>query len=237
VTGIAPLSSQSADNADRLTSDTVGCLRTGEPGVRRQTRKGSTNAVSITCIRTLVGAPGGSAGQLPGAAARKYPLKVIWSMGVRTRTMMNSKYLLTGGIAVVLTLALCGCEGVSHVSAELEHGSVRFAYCAAYSPTEIEVWQSRTSDWSRAKVVWRAEGTPPLRPGEAITYAVPPAGFATTEGPTKFAPARSQLEVDFIDPKKAKTLPYSTGDFDGTKLVEGRWLNWNGQIVDKPCVG
>ena len=153
------------------------------------------------------------------------------------KTMAHVRVMLAAGTAVMLAFGLGGCVAVSHVSAGLHHGDVRFVYCEAYSPTELEVWQAAATEPSKSKIVWRANGNPALKPGSILSYGVLPFGFVAAKGPVSFDPSKSSLEVDFIDPKTEKTLPYMTGDFDGRKLVEGKWLNWNGNIVDKPCDG
>lgn len=103
------------------------------------------------------------------------------------------------GVAVgfVVVLGLLGCQAVSHVSAQLKDGSLRFVYCDPYSPTELEVWRSTLSANSNPKVTWRSTGTIPLRPGNVISYGKPPAGFETTKGPTAFDPTHSSFDVVF----------------------------------------
>lgn len=138
----------------------------------------------------------------------------------------------------MLTFSLCGCSAVAHVSAELTSANdLRFAYCEPYSPSEIRVWEAKPSDWTDAKVVWRASGSTALAEGKAVTYGDAPSGYRTTTGPTSFDPAKSRFQVDFIDPTTTKTIPPTSGDFDGSKLVVDKWLNWNGQIVNHPCDG
>jgi hypothetical protein len=132
-------------------------------------------------------------------------------------------------LCVIAVSSLFGCQAVPRVSAELKNGDVRFVYCDAYAATEVQVW-----DWSKSRVVWRASGTTPLRAGQVVTYGVAPKGFHTTKGPASLDLSHS-LEVDYIDPSPSAKGPYMTGIFDGSKLVEGKWLNWNDRLVAKPC--
>ena len=148
---------------------------------------------------------------------------------------------LTRGLGVLATLgaifAICGCTSVSRVSAELVRGQLRFAYCDEYSPTEIEVTAGNSAHWWKSEVVWRDTGTTPLKPGEIVTYGVAPSSYSEKIPPSPFDPRTSMFEIVFRDPKTINKMPGQSGVFDGRKLVNGKWLNWNGNLTSKPCDG
>jgi hypothetical protein len=134
--------------------------------------------------------------------------------------------------------ALSGCTAVSHVSAELDHGSIAFAFCDTLTPTEVEVLAAPSGPGGlRYKVRWEAEGNPPIPKGDVVKFGVPPTGFVATQGPTEFPIAGSHIDVLFEDTHGSNPGSASQAVFDGGKLVNGKWLNWNGRVVSTPCSG
>jgi hypothetical protein len=138
--------------------------------------------------------------------------------------------------AILLAGALAGCTATSHVSATLHLGSVRFAYCEKLTPTKIEVAVAPSNGSKLTyKTVWLASGGPSVQRGAPVDYGVAPSGFVSSKGPLKFSPASSHIDVLFEDIHGANPGSSLQAVFDGSKLVDGKWMNWNGHLVSTPC--
>jgi hypothetical protein len=153
------------------------------------------------------------------------------------------KLVAAAAFAVVALLALSGCSALSHVSAELKGGSVGFTYCDEKNTgvgtiNRIEVYADPISSGKSSDTpIWVSVGTSGVHARQVVTYGIAPPGFADVRGPTAFNPKRSKIEVAFVHAKGPEDIADQRADFDGSKLVEGKRLNWNGNIVDSPCGG
>jgi hypothetical protein len=131
-------------------------------------------------------------------------------------------------VAVTLVLLLAGCSPQDYVMTTVRDGTLVFIPCeeitgvqwitASVSSSDGKVWESRGEDGV-------------FGPTAPATYGVDPEGFTTLTGPEDF---------DFGD----ETIHFSLSNtavesrgwiIDGTKLVEGKWLDQNGRLHDKPC--
>lgn len=97
-----------------------------------------------------------------------------------------------------------------------------------------QVVDPKATDWAYRKV-WVATGIVPLHSSQVVTYGVPPKGFSSADGPSTFDPTHAHFEVEFYDSSPQQSLPSLYGTFNGAKLVEGKWLNWHGDVVAAPC--
>jgi hypothetical protein len=136
----------------------------------------------------------------------------------------------------LIAVALTGCTAVSHVSVGLDGGKVRFAYCEKISPQKIVVDVAPASKsplkYSR---VWVVSGKAPIPRGQATIYGTPPSSYKTDVQAANFNPLTSKISVTFEVLSGPDAGGGLSGVFDGRRLVEGKWLNWNGHVVDKPC--
>jgi hypothetical protein len=141
-------------------------------------------------------------------------------------------------VAGLTGVLLCSCSTKSHVSAGLRNDVLVFVNCDDYQARNITVFATGAEqEWSSASETWSASGNDDLGSGVLVQYGVPPQGFTSSIGPQSFDPKSSQFSVTFSNPDTASKFPSSTGDFDGRKLVRGKWLNWDGNIHDRPCSG
>jgi len=144
---------------------------------------------------------------------------------------------ILGLVLGTTTFLLSGCEAVRHVSMELRHGSIRFANCEDYRATGIQVDAAPAGKSSNEyKPVWEAYGPKPVKKGVPVEYGLAPAGFTSSVGPTAFSPTKSLISVTFTS-QDTQAGPGPGAVFDGRKLVEGHWLNWDDRIVDSACSG
>jgi len=147
----------------------------------------------------------------------------------RSRFAMTSAVLLAG-------IMLSGCAAVRHVSAELRDGTVRFANCEDFAFDSVDVSiMSKKSPYD-TRTVWHSEGSSEVSGPFQVAYGVDPSGFSSSIGPKSFDVAASSIEVLFQS-SNPNSGPGPSGTFDGAKLVEGRWLNWDGNIASTPCRG
>ena len=85
------------------------------------------------------------------------------------------------------------------------------------------------------QVVWAARGLGKTD-HVAVVYRAPPEGFVSTDGPRKFDPATSWIDVGYYDISPSGQLKSDrVSIFDGSKLSSTKWLNWDGNTVDNPC--
>jgi hypothetical protein len=151
--------------------------------------------------------------------------------------MRRRRALLIVAIASSV-LVLVGCTQKSHVSAGLRGGDLVFIDCGDYLANELSVYATPLDKrWADAPHVWEANSPQTIGPRLVITYGSPPSGFSNTIGPEPFDPRNSKFEVAFKNSATDSTLPSEVAQFDGTKLVSGKWLDWDGNVVTKPCTG
>jgi hypothetical protein len=150
--------------------------------------------------------------------------------------MTSARRILKVVVLVAVTIVvLTGCQAVSRVSTELRRRNLIFAYCDTYSATAISVDLIKKREGSNVFTeVWATRGQPPLRKGQLVKYGVAPFGFTNSRA-TPIDPAKTTIEVAFKDLDHESQAPYLVINVDGSKLVEGKWLNWKGQIVSTPC--
>ena len=100
----------------------------------------------------------------------------------------------------------------------------------------IEVYAAPISSGAtNDRPVWVTTGDAGVSAREVVTYSIPPDNFTNVSGPMFFEPKRSIVEIAFEHAKGSKVTGGQQGTFDGSKLVDGKWLDWNGNIVNKPC--
>jgi hypothetical protein len=158
-------------------------------------------------------------------------------------TRLGCKAVAAVAFGASALLALSGCSALSHVSAELKGGSVGFTYCDEKNTgvgtiNRIEVYAGPISSGRSSDTpTWVSVGASGVSARQVVTYGIVPSGFKNVIGPTGFDPKRSKIEVAFIHAKGSEDIADQRADFDGSKLVEGKWLDWNGNIVNSPCGG
>jgi hypothetical protein len=136
----------------------------------------------------------------------------------------------------LIAVALTGCTAVSHVSLGLRSGKIQFAYCEKFSPHKIDIDISPASTSPiRYKNVWMVSGQTAIPRDHATVYGRPPASYKSEVPPAKFDPLTSIIAVTYEGVSGPDAGSNLSGEFDGRRLVEGKWLNWNGHVVDKPC--
>jgi hypothetical protein len=114
-----------------------------------------------------------------------------------------------------------------------------FVACSAKRAGQITVDISPIATPSESPTTVWVASTPVERqisePFE-VTYGEPPLGFTSQTGPAQFELATSfiRFSVDHLD-----AIRHNGGGvyglFDGRRLQSGRWLNQDGDLVDKPC--
>jgi hypothetical protein len=158
--------------------------------------------------------------------------------------LMRSRLGVAAAGCALGVLCLFGCEAIDHVSARVDGRVVRFVDCQSSSTplkksiNRVEVYADPlTASTSFDGPKWIVASDQPLQTRAAITYGIPPAQFKTIQGPAKIDPQTSSLEADFIHVQGTRDLSGETGDFDGSKLVQHKWLRWNGDVAATPCDG
>lgn len=150
------------------------------------------------------------------------------------RGIINGRRLALVGAMMIAGIALSGCSAVSHVSAELKNGTVQFFNCEAFTFDSVDVAVMSKESPNKTRTMWHSDGPSAISGPVQVTYGVDPSGFSSSSGPRNFDPRTSRIGVLFASssPDPGAGL---TATFDGAKLVEGRWLNWNGNLVSAPC--
>ena len=152
-------------------------------------------------------------------------------MGWRRR----SRFAMMGAV-LLAGIMLSGCAAVRHVSAELRNGTVRFANCEDFAFDSVDVSVMSKKSPYGTQTVWHSVGASEISGPVQVGFGVDPSGFSSSIGPKSFDVGASSIEVLFQS-SNPNSAPGPSGTFDGAKLVEGRWLNWNGNIVSTPCKG
>jgi hypothetical protein len=149
----------------------------------------------------------------------------------RGRLVIGASLVATG-----LLLVLAGCSAQDHISAKLDDGTLTFVSCYEYSANGITVAAASLNAKSRNyKDMWKAAGSGKFGPKTPVELGSPPAGFRTTLGPHAFN--FRQVEIDFALNRDSRPGSLGTArydQFDGSKLVDGRWLRWDGTVADSP---
>ena len=154
------------------------------------------------------------------------------SAGKRARLRFGATLALIASMFV-----LSGCSAPDRISAKLDRGTVSFVSCEAFSANGILI---ETSDLARKvtdyKTVWTAAGSGKFGPDHPVKFGVAPAGFLTNLGPKSFKARHKLISFDIFRASRPGSLGTGrTAQFDGSKLVEGRWLRWDGSVADLPC--
>jgi hypothetical protein len=122
------------------------------------------------------------------------------------------------------------------VSAELKNGSLHFADCEEFAFDSIDISVMSTKSPYETQTVWHSTNPNGASRLLQVTYGIDPPGFSPSIGPDSFEIRKSRIEVIFGNSSPdAGPGPHAT--FDGARLVEGRWLNWDGNVVSTPCDG
>lgn len=153
-------------------------------------------------------------------------------VGGRTRLVVGTSLALVGSL-----LVLTGCSSPDHVSAKLENGAVSFVSCEDFSANGITLEAAALKGKSfHYKTMWVAAGAGTFGPKTAVVLGVPPTGFHTTVGPHAFTFRKVEIQFWFNRDSRPGALGTTDGGiFDGSKLVDGRWLRWDGSVADAPC--
>ena len=138
---------------------------------------------------------------------------------------------------VVCLLTLAGCTPKDHVSARLVSDRVEFVGCDAFKVNNIEVYvRPLAAPDAQLSKVWVATGKGVYLPSPKAVYGKVPSGFGSTVGPATIDPSRYMITVGLAQVDSLGSLRRSAvGIFDGSKLSETQWLNWDGNLVSNPC--
>ncbi len=139
------------------------------------------------------------------------------------------------GLALTMSmLVLTGCTAMSHVSARLHGTAVEFVDCDDSSFNTVLVLAGpHAQSISDAPIVWKVQShRRELKARTAVTLGSVPVGFTTLVPFSEFDIRKSRIEVTFADSTHGTG---QTGQFQGSSLVEGKWVNWSGNTVDHPC--
>jgi hypothetical protein len=108
-----------------------------------------------------------------------------------------------------------------------------FAYCDELDADRVTVFVApAAAHLSDAVVAWKVSGEEGLNPGTPIAFGEAPSGFRVDVAPSDVDWKQSSIQVSFIDTVGGGS---AAGTFSGASLVEGKWLDWNGRLVDSPC--
>jgi len=112
------------------------------------------------------------------------------------------------------------------------NGVTSFTYCEPYAADEIVVWAGPlTGSLADRKIVWKTSGAPPIVDGQSVTYGVPPIGFQNLEPPSSIDLLESHYAIEFAGGDGSSRI----WSFDGSNLVDGKSLRWDGTIASSPC--
>ena len=149
----------------------------------------------------------------------------------------RSRFLLAVLVAGTIGGMLSGCTPVAHVSARIIDGKPAFSVCPGISPNRISISMTALKPGkSHFKIFWQADGSGRLKPGTVVRYSVPPSGFHSTKQlpAVDFSTQRIDFEVQHIG-ANGKPLYSVSGLFDGSKLSDTAWVNWNGDRTSNAC--
>lgn len=149
-----------------------------------------------------------------------------------TRVLIGTSVALAG-LSVVLT----GCSSADRISAKLDHGQVMFVACDVTSANGIALNAAiQKSEFYNYKRIWVVAGSGKFGPDTPVTAGSAPSGFHSTLGPRPFDLRKVEIEFALNRYSRSGTLvAASVAHFDGSKLVSGRWLRWDGTVADSAC--
>jgi len=140
--------------------------------------------------------------------------------------------------AGLIAAGLSGCTPVSHVSIGLQNGALKLALCEPTKVNQIRVQAaSPSAEPLSYDTKWTVDGPTQQLNNLVLPFGVAPKGFRTSVPASDFDFRSSKIDVEFDFVSKKVLESGAVQVFNGDKLVEGKWLNWDQQIVATPCAG
>ena len=134
-------------------------------------------------------------------------------------------------MVIVAAVCLSGCTPQDHVMTGLVDAQLVFVPCEEIAGVQ-HITATITSADGVAVEAWHSRGEDGrVGPGRPVTYGIDPPGFTTDVGPEHFDIASSS--IDFLLRNTAVTD--RIWHLEGSDLVEGKWLDENGNLHDEPC--
>lgn len=133
---------------------------------------------------------------------------------------------------VLLAAALLsGCTPRDHVMAGLVDGRLVFVPCDEIAGVQ-HISASVSAASGAPTDVWHSRGEGgAFGLGSPIIYGVDPSGFTTDVGPKTFDIASSRIYFSL----RNTAVDERTWQIQGNELLEGKWLDENGNVHDQPC--
>jgi hypothetical protein len=151
-----------------------------------------------------------------------------------------SKYmrLMGGVVSVAVIFLLTGCTPEARIEATLIGGHIAFIVCDPIVVQHLRVDASMTRGDSYLKTVWRASGDASWPAGQLLPYGVTPVGFTDNVAHTSIEKFMGYVYLVLNSPAEGdpqQTLQERGGNFDLSRLEEGKWLTQEGQLSSSPC--
>jgi hypothetical protein len=151
-----------------------------------------------------------------------------------------SKYmkLMGGVVSVAVIFLLTGCTPEARIEATLVGGHLAFIVCDPLVVQHLSVEASVNRGDQNTKTVWRASGGASWPAGQVLSYGVTPVGFTDNVAPTSIEKFQGYVYLVLNSPAEGdpqQTLQERGGNFDLSRLEEGKWLTQEGQLSSSPC--